>query len=343
MKDGLRLSRADEGAASLLDARALHKDSSTVIAVVGATGTGKSKLADALAAHVGGEIVSADSMQVYKGMDIGTAKMPPKERSVAYHCIDLVDPGAPFTAALYQRAARMALEGIKARGIVPVLCGGTGLYVRVALDDFDFDRGRDSNGARERLAAQAEMLGAEGFHALLATRDPQSAALIHPHNVRRVVRAFELLEQGTSYAQQHEGFGLFKAYYPVRYVGIAVEPAVLYRVLERRVDAMVEAGLLGEVRALMDAGFCAAVTARQAIGYKELVPVLAGVHHLDDAVARIKQATRRYAKRQGTWFRRDARIPWIDATHLHEQVLAGELWSEDFTGSLLERALELVE
>jgi tRNA dimethylallyltransferase len=321
----------------------LHKDSSTVIAVVGATGTGKSKLADALATRLGGEIVSADSMQVYKGMDIGTAKMPPEERSVAYHCIDLVDPGTPFTAALYQRAARTAVEGIKARGTVPVVCGGTGLYVRVALDDFAFDEGRDANEARERLTAQAEGLGAEGFHALLAARDPQSAALIHPHNVRRVVRAFELLEQGTSYAQQHEGFDSFKAYYPVRYVGIAVEPAVLYRVIERRVDAMVEAGLLGEVRALINAGFSAAVTARQAIGYKELVPVLAGECRLEDAVARIKQATRRYAKRQGTWFRRDVRIPWIDATHLHERALAGELRNEDFTGSLLERALELVE
>jgi tRNA dimethylallyltransferase len=192
---------------------------------------------------------------------------------------------------------------------------------------------------RERLTAEAEELGAEGFHALLAARDPQSAALIHPHNVRRVVRAFELLEQGTSYAAQHEGFATFRSVYPTRLIGLAVEPKLLSQAIERRVDAMVAAGLLDEVRGLMERGFREAATAQQAIGYKELVPVVEGRCSLEEAAAQVKQATRRYAKRQRTWFRRDARIEWMDVSDLHRLVLEGALGPADFARRLQERAL----
>jgi tRNA dimethylallyltransferase len=314
-----------------------------VIAVVGATGTGKSALADALAVHLGGEIVGVDSMQVYRGMDIGTAKTPATERSVPYHCIDLVDPGDPFTAALYQRHARAAIDDLLACGKTPVLCGGTGLYLRATLDDFALDEGCEDTAVRKRFEAQAEELGAEAFHAVLGERDPKSAALIHPNNVRRVVRAFEFLEQGTSYAEQTEGFSRFEAVYPTRFVGITVERDVLYEVIERRVDAMMAAGLLDEVRGLLAAGFHDGVTAQQAIGYKELVGVLEGARTLEDAVAEIKQSSRRYAKRQGTWFKRDMRIAWIDATDAHRAVLAGELDASGFTQRLLESALQLVK
>ena len=347
-----------------------------VIAIVGATGSGKSALADALALQLGGELISADSMQVYRGMDIGTAKTPPDQRHVAYHCIDLVDPGAPFTAALYQRHARSVIERLLAQEVTPVLCGGTGLYVRAALDDFRFDEGREGGSSdpsdalantdalmdtdalvetgaradkdtgghfddiRKHLTIQAEELGAGAFHKILEQADPQSAALIHPNNVRRVIRAFELLEMGTSYAKQHEGFSDYKAVYPARFIGISVEPEVLYEVIERRVDSMVAQGLLEEVSGLVAAGFRDAMTAQQAIGYKELVPVLEGRRSLEDAIAEIKQSTRRYAKRQRTWFRRDSRIEWIDATDLHRQVLDGELGNEGFTQNLLERVNE---
>jgi tRNA dimethylallyltransferase len=322
-----------------------------VLAIVGATGTGKSVLADALAVSLNGEIINADSMQVYRGMDIGTAKVPPSERSVAYHGIDLVDPGFPFTVALYQREARAALESIRARDALPVLCGGSGLYVRAALDDFCFDEKREGeltsdsdvvSLSRSLLTIQAQELGAEAFHELLAKRDPQSAALIHPHNVRRVIRAFELLEQGTSYAARNEGFAKFTAVYPTRFIGLAVESDVLYEVIERRVNSMMASGLLEEVRGLLDAGFREAVCARQAIGYKELVPVLEGGCSAEEAAAQIKQATRRYAKRQRTWFRRDDRIEWIDATDLHRLILAGSLSPADFTHQLQERALRRI-
>ncbi|MCL1847082.1 MAG: tRNA (adenosine(37)-N6)-dimethylallyltransferase MiaA [Coriobacteriia bacterium] len=354
-----------------------------VIAVVGATGTGKSALAEALAVKLGGEVVGADSMQVYKSMDIGTAKTPVAERRVPHHCVDLVEPGFPFTAALYQREARAAIERLLADGVVPVLCGGTGLYVRVALDDFHLDEGREEDGcdkgdgldkgdgpfvtpvpfvksvpfvtpkrlvpfvtpqtSREQLLARAEELGAEAFHAELALLDAESAALIHPHNVRRVIRAFELLEQGTSYAKQHEGFDRFEAVYPAQFVGITVEHEVLYEVIERRVDRMIAAGLLDEVRGLLEAGFADALTAQQAIGYKELVPVLAGERTLEDAVAEIKQSTRRYAKRQRTWFKRDERIAWIEATDLHRQALVGRLSGEEFAQALLAKTVDLLK
>jgi tRNA dimethylallyltransferase len=330
-----------------------------VIAIVGATGTGKSALADALAARLGGEVVNADSMQVYRGMNIGTAKLPVAERSVPYHCIDLVDPGEPFTAALYQRAARAAIEGLRARNVTPVLCGGTGLYLRAALDNFCFDEDRVDEGCtdegradegrvdvagelRARLTEQAEQLGPEAFHALLAERDPQSAALIHPHNLRRSIRAFELIEQGTSYARQHEGFASFSSVYPTRFIGLAVEPAVLYAGIEHRVDEMMARGLLQEVRTLLEGGFRKAATAQQAIGYKELVPVIEERHPLEEAVAEIKQATRRYAKRQRTWFKRDKRIEWLDITDLHHAILATTLTPSDFTQTLLQRTLALL-
>jgi tRNA dimethylallyltransferase len=327
-----------------------------VLAIVGPTGTGKSALADALAAHLGAEVINADSMQVYRGMDIGTAKLPANERSVPYHCIDLVDPGQPFTAALYQRAARAALDALLARGTMPLLCGGSGLYLRAALDDFRFDEGWDGTGEnaegddgasgatslRAQLMEQANRLGPEAFYALLVERDPASAALIHPHNLRRIVRAFELLAQKTSYARQQAGFASFTSVYASRFIGLTVEPAVLYEGIERRVDDMMQRGLLEEVRGLLERGFREAATAQQAIGYKELVPVLEGTSSLEDAIAEIKQATRRYAKRQRTWFKRDARIEWLDITDLHRASLVGTLNTFEFAQSLLERTLILL-
>ncbi|MDR2714881.1 MAG: tRNA (adenosine(37)-N6)-dimethylallyltransferase MiaA [Coriobacteriales bacterium] len=333
-----------------------------VIAVVGATGTGKSSLADVLARTLGGEVISADSMQVYRGMDIGTAKVPLAERSTAYHCIDLVDPSVPFTAAAYQRAARTAIEEVRARGLQPIVCGGTGLYVRAALDDFIFDENRfatapeteqleassglvpsPNTALRNQLTKQADEMGAEAFHAELAQQDPASAALIHPNNVRRVIRAFELLDEGTSYAEQQADFSEYKAYYATKYVGVEVSHEVLYEVVNRRVDTLMANGLLEEVQALVKQGYQNYPSFSQAIGYKELLGVLDGTETLGVAVERIKQATRRYAKRQRTWFKRDARITWIHATELHKERLAGTLSNEEFTLALQEKTLEALQ
>jgi tRNA dimethylallyltransferase len=290
---------------------------SDVVAVVGPTGVGKSAVAEELAVTLGGEIVSADSMQVYRGMDIGTAKTPAADRRVPHHCVDLVEPGAPYSAAVFQRDARAAFADIRSCGLVPVLVGGTGLYVRAALDEMEFPAGECDSPLRAEIEGQADTLGAKGLHRLLQERDPASAALIHPNNVRRVVRALEMLATGgPSYADQAAHFTERRAAVPAVLVGLTMQRPALYARIDERVDSMVSAGLLDEVARLLAAGYRDAVTASQAIGYKELVPVLEGRADREEAIADIKRATRRYAKRQLTWFRGDPRISWLDVTEL---------------------------
>jgi tRNA dimethylallyltransferase len=298
-------------------ARGAAAERPKVVAVVGPTGVGKTAVAEELALRLGGEIVSADSMQVYRGMDIGTAKQPPEARRVAHHCLDLVDPGTPYSAALYQRDARAAIEDVAARGKVPVLVGGTGLYVRAALDEMRFPAGHDASPTRSALQAELELHGPEALYALLQERDPGAAALIHRNNTRRVLRALETLEDaGVSYAETKEHFSERVPHYPAVFIGLTADRDVLYSRIDARVDAMLEAGLLDEVARLLEAGYRSALTAAQAIGYKELVPVLDGSGDLSSAVTAIKQASRRYAKRQLTWFRADPRVKWLDVTQL---------------------------
>jgi len=288
-----------------------------VLAVVGPTAVGKTALAEELASRLGGEIVSADSMQVYRGMDIGTAKPPASERRVPYHCIDLVEPGEPFSAALFQRVARAAIDEIARRGSLPVVAGGTGLYVRAALDRMEFPRGElADNPVRERYELYAAENGAVALHGLLAQRDPASAAAIHPNNTRRVIRALEMADEGVSYSQQAAGFSARESVYDARYLGLTMDREALYARVDARVDAMLADGLLGEVERLLDAGLRSALTATQAIGYKELVPVIEDGADLGSAIDAVKQASRRYAKRQLTWFRSDPRITWIDVTEM---------------------------
>lgn len=285
-----------------------------VIAVVGPTAVGKTAVAEQIAVRLGGQIVTADSMQVYRGMDVGTAKTPVGARRVPHHCLDLADPGEPYSAALYQVAAREAIDGIAAAGGTPVMCGGTGLYVRAALDDWLFPPGLRVSPEREAIERMADELGNEGLHAVLAERDPEAAALIHPRNVRRVVRALEMAAEGWSYAEQARRFAERRSVYDARFLGLDMDRAALYERIGARVDSMMASGLLDEVRDLLRAGYRDALTASQAIGYKELVPVLEEGADADAAVEAVKQATRRYAKRQLTWFRADPRVVWLDVT-----------------------------
>jgi tRNA dimethylallyltransferase len=245
---------------------------------------------------------------------VGTAKPRPADPRVPYHCLDLVEPGEPYSAALFQQDARAAIAGIAGRGAWPVLAGGTGLYVRAALDDMTFPPGELDSATRARYEALADGLGAQGLHDLLAQRDPASAELVHPNNVRRVVRALEMLDQGSSYAEQAAGFSVYSSVYDPCIVGLEVERGVLYERIDARVEAMLAEGLLDEVERLLAEGYRSALTATQAIGYKELVPVVEEGADLREAVSAIKQATRRYAKRQLTWFRADPRVQWIDVT-----------------------------
>ena len=282
-----------------------------VVAIVGPTAVGKSAVADRVALAFGTDVLSVDAMQVYRGMDIGTAKTPPAERLVPLELIDLVDPGESYSAALYQRAARRLIDERLDSGRAVVLCGGTGLYLRAALDEMTFPAGELACPSRTRYERYAAERGAEALHALLAERDPASAAVIHAHNVRRVVRALEMLDEGVSYANQKERFSQPVARYEARYFGLTMERERLYHRIDERVDAMLKAGLLDEVKCLVSTGAGPALTARQAIGYKELIDYLEGSASFDEAVELIKRRSRRYAKRQLSWFRRDERIEWI--------------------------------
>ena len=300
-----------------------------VICIVGPTASGKTDAAQLVAAAIDGEVVSADSMQIYRGMDIGTGKLPAAERIVPHHGFDLVDPGEPYSAALFQSFARDAFAAIAARGKRAVLCGGTGLYVKAAIDAYEFPAGEQvDNPVREQWTAFAAREGAQALWDELNRRDPDSARELHPNNVRRVVRAFELLAEGRSYAEQKRNLASIEAAVPTVQFGLAVTPTVLNERIDARVDAMVEAGLVGEVRGLLDAGFREGVTAPQAIGYKEIVEALEGRCTLDEAIAAIKQATRRYGKRQRTWFRRDERIRWIDADAGDARAVADEIMAQ---------------
>ena len=300
-----------------------------VICIVGPTASGKTDAAQLVAAAIGGEVVSADSMQIYRGMDIGTGKLPAPERIVPHHGFDLVDPGEPYSAALFQSFARDAFAAIAERGKRAVLCGGTGLYVKAAIDAYEFPAGDQvGNPVRERWTAFAEREGAQALWDELNRLDPDSARELHPNNVRRVVRAFELLAEGRSYAEQKRNLASIEAAVPAVQFGLAVTPSVLNERIDARVDAMVAAALVGDVRGLLDAGFREGVTAPQAIGYKEIVEALEGRCTLDEAIAAIKQATRRYGKRQRTWFRRDERIRWIDADAGNARAMADTILAQ---------------
>lgn len=288
-----------------------------VVCVVGPTASGKSALAQLIALELDGEIVSADSMQIYRGMDIGTGKVPESQRVVKHYGLDLADPGEPWSAALFQEYARQCFDEIEAKGKWPILCGGTGFYVRAAIDDYDFPKGEQvDNELRDTLNAVAEHEGAHVLWERLREIDPESAAIIPENDVKRVVRAFELLDEGLSYAEQKEKLAQIGQYKPAIFIGLAVDPDTLRQRIRDRVDEMVAEGLVEEVESLLARGFREGVTAPQAIGYKEIVQALDEGRNLEEAFEEIKVATCRYAKRQRTWFRKDKRVHWVDATAL---------------------------
>lgn len=280
--------------------------------LVGPTAVGKTKVAVEVALRVGGEIVSADSMQIYRGMDIGTAKPTPAERrGVPHHLIDICDPGTAFSVADFQRLAREAIAGIAARGHLPLLVGGTGLYVESLTGAYELDDLATDWELRHQLEAEAARDGDAALHARLRALDPIAAERIHPNDRRRIVRALEVtLRTGRPFSQTAHRRRAPE--YDLLQVGLTAPRPILYERINRRVDEMIAAGLVEETRRLLAAGYGWALTARQAIGYKELIPYIEGEASLAECIAALKRATRRYAKRQLTWFRRDRRINWIE-------------------------------
>ena len=289
-----------------------------IVAVVGSTASGKTALAVELARRYGGEVVSCDSMQLYRGMDIGTAKPDEAERrGVLHHLFDIVDPvaGGSYSCADYVRDARAAVEDILSRGRLPILCGGTGLYLDAFLRGGSFEVTDTDPTLRAALMDLCEREGAEALHAHLAELDPESAATIHPNNVKRVIRAIEICRTtGQTKSELDRRSRLADSPYNALVIGLGYrDRAILYDRIDRRVDAMLAAGLVEETRRLRSLGvFEACPTAAQAIGYKELFPYLDGEQTLAEAAEILKMATRRYAKRQMTWFLAKPYVSWIE-------------------------------
>lgn len=283
-----------------------------VLCIVGPTASGKSALADELACRLATSVISVDAMQVYRGMDIGTAKTPVSERRCPLLMVDVADIGDAYSAQLFQEEARSCIDSLCSEEKLPILCGGTGLYLDATIDDMVFPKGDTSSETRKRYEKMAEDEGNEAVYALLESRDPASAELIHPNNVRRVIRALELLDEGKSYAVQHAGLHERAPWYNASIWGIAMDRERLYRRISVRVDQMLQDGLVDEVKGLVAAGFRDTLTAMQAIGYKEIVDCLEGSCTLPEATEEIKKRTRRYAKRQLSWFKRDGRVKWLD-------------------------------
>ena len=288
-----------------------------ILAVVGSTASGKTALSVALAKSLGGEVVSCDSMQVYRQMDVGTAK-PTKEEmeGIPHHLLDFLDPDTPFSCAEYVSLAQKAIEGLASRGTLPILCGGTGLYLDSLLRGGGFEETVTDPALRHSLLNYAALHGNAALHQKLAEVDPESAKAIHENNLKRVVRALEIYRTtGMTKTEADRRSREIESPYNALVIGLRYQDReILYRRIDKRVDAMLEAGLLEETRVLMEAGvFARNSTAAQAIGYKELLGHLRGEQSLEEAVDALKRATRRYAKRQITWFGAKDYVRWINA------------------------------
>lgn len=289
----------------------MSKTNYDVVAIIGPTASGKTALSIQLAKLIDGEIINGDSMQVYKGLDIGTAKITAAEMDgIPHHLLDIKEPTESFSVAEYQQLVRAKIDEISARGKVPIIVGGTGLYVQSVLYDFQFTKEQVNEEARSLYYKELEKIGPEAMHAKLAALDPETASNIHPNNTRRIIRALEMVElSGTSKAADEHNRGDIPLYNHL-IIGLDMEREKLYERINLRVDIMLEQGLIQEVRELYDAGI-RDVQAMKAIGYKELCAYFAGLVSYEDAVDQIKQNSRRYAKRQLTYFRNKMDVQWI--------------------------------
>lgn len=289
-----------------------------LLAIVGPTASGKTSLSVLLAKRLGGEILSCDSMQIYRGMDVGTAKPTLEERcGIPHHLIDLIDADAPFSCADYVRTASQAINEVTARGKLPILCGGTGLYLDALLRGGNFEETETDPALREELLAYAAQYGNHALHERLSEIDPESAAAIHENNVKRVIRALEIYRTtGMTKSEADRRSRIPDSPYRSLVIGLHYpDRALLYQRIGQRVDQMLADGLEEETRELLLRGvFDKNSTAAQAIGYKELLGYLRGEESLADATERLKIATRRYAKRQLTWFGARPYVHWISMT-----------------------------
>lgn len=285
-----------------------------LIILTGPTAVGKTKASIGLAKAVDGEIISADSMQVYRHMDIGSAKIKPEEmEGIPHHLIDVLEPDDEFHVVKFQQLAKKAMREIWERGHIPIVTGGTGFYIQALLYDIDFDENEKEDACRKELEAYAREHGAEALHEKLALVDPTSAEMIHPNNIKRVIRALEFYEQtGKRISEHNETQRQRESPYAFAYFVLTDDRAHLYERINRRVDQMIEEGLVNEVQALKDKGYTKQLVSMQGLGYKEILDYLDGNCTLEEAIYTIKRDTRHFAKRQLTWFKRERDVIWIN-------------------------------
>lgn len=293
----------------------MNKDKPNLLVLVGPTAVGKTKLSIEIAKAFSCEIISGDSMQVYRGMDIGTAKISPAEmEGIPHHLIDVLSPDEPFSVALFQESCRELIPEIHRRGQLPFIVGGTGLYVESVCYEYQFtDVGADET-FRAEMQALADEQGNEVLHARLAAVDAKSAERLHPNDVRRVIRALEIYHlSGTTLSAGLESQNK-QSPYNLCLIGLTMDRQMLYNRIEQRIDEMMNAGLVDEVRNLLEQGFTRDLISMQGLGYKEIAEHLEDGVPLEDAVNKLKRDTRRFAKRQLSWFRHMKDISWVDVS-----------------------------
>jgi len=294
-----------------------------LVVICGPTAVGKTAVSVILAQRIGGEIIAADSRTIYRFMDIGTAKPTPEQRrAIPHHLLDIANPDEVITLAVYRRMAAEAMAAVRGRGRVPMLVGGTGLYVRAVADGFAIPEVPPDAKLRDRLE-EHERSAPGALHARLATVDPLAAARIHPRNTRRVIRALEVYEHTgrpiSTLQRREDPVG------PTTRIGLTMDRDALYRRIDARVHAQIEGGLIDEVKALLNRRYARTLPALQGLGYKEFIEYVDGASSLEEATRRLQRNTRRFAKRQYTWFRRDSRIRWIDVDELPPEAVAARI------------------
>lgn len=291
-----------------------QEEKKPLIVLTGPTAVGKSALAVTLAEKIGGEIISADSMQVYRHMDIGSAKITAQEMAgIPHHLIDILDPTEEFNAAVFQKMAKEALAKIYGRGHIPILAGGTGFYIQAVLYDIDFTENDEDTSLRSELEETARKEGPEVLYERLKAVDPASCEIIHANNIKRVIRAIEFYEKtGRRISEHNREQRERTSPYNFAYFVLCDDREKIYKKLEQRVDLMMSQGLVEEVRKLQEMGCAKDMVSMQGLGYKEMLSYLEQEISLEEAVYRIKRDTRHFAKRQMTWFRREKEVIWVD-------------------------------
>lgn len=300
-----------------------------LVILTGPTAVGKTKASIGLAKAINGEIISADSMQVYKYMDIGSAKIRPEEmQGVKHYLVDELEPDEEFNVVRFQQMAKQAMQEIYAKGKMPILVGGTGFYIQAVLYDIDFQENEDDNSYRTELEELAKEKGASYLHNMLAEVDEESAKEIHENNVKKVIRALEFYKQTGRKISEHNAEERQKeSPYNAVYFVLNDDRKNLYDRINLRVDQMIEEGLEEEVRGLKERGYQKNMVSMQGLGYKEVLDYLDGVYSLEEAVEVIKRDTRHFAKRQLTWFRRERNVQWVDKKQFNydEEAILAEL------------------